>query len=75
MKLRFFDFEVYPHWWCVTFGDFPEGELSQDNRWDFVKEDIKKDFQVITSDDPKARDKVLMAIKDVCCPGYNIKKI
>lgn len=74
MKLRFFDFEVYPHWWCVTFGDFPEGELSQDNRWDFVKEDIKKDFQVIASDDPKARDKALMAIKDVCCPGYNIKK-
>ena len=74
MKLRFFDFEVYPHWWCVTFGDFPEGKLSQDNRWDFVKEDIKKDFFVITSDDYNARDKVLEAIKNVCCPGYNIKK-
>lgn len=74
MQLRFFDFEVYPHWWCVTFGNFPEGKLSQDNRWDFIKEDIKKDFFVITSDDPKARDKVLEAIKNVCCPGYNIKK-
>lgn len=74
MKLRFFDFEVYPHWWCVTFGDFPEGELSQDNRWTFVKKEIKKDFITVTSDDPKARDKVLGLIKDVCCPGYNIKK-
>ena len=74
MKLRFFDFEVYPHWWCVTFGDFPEGELSQDNRWDFVKEEIKKDFFTISSDDPKARDKVLDAVQGVCCPGYNIKK-
>lgn len=74
MILRFFDFEVYPNWWCVSFGDFPEGKLSQDNRWDFVKEDIKKNFFTITSDDPKARDEVLEAIKDVCCPGYNIKK-
>lgn len=74
MKLRFFDFEVYPNWWCVTFGDFPEGQLSQDNRWTFIKEEIKKDFQVITSDDPNARDKVLRAIQGVCCPGYNIKK-
>lgn len=74
MRLRFFDFEVYPHWWCVTFGDFPEGELSQDNRWTFVKEEIKKDFITISSDDLNARDKVLAQIKDVCCPGYNIKK-
>ena len=74
MRLRFFDFEVYPNWWCVSFGDFPEGTLSQDNRRDFVKEDIKKDFFTITSDDTDARDKVLMAIKGVCCPGYNIKK-
>lgn len=74
MKLRFFDFEVYPHWWCVTFGEFPEGKLSQDNRWDFVKEEIKKDFVTIDSDDPKARDKIIEMIQDVCCPGYNIKK-
>ena len=44
MKLRFFDFEVYPHWWCVSFGDFPDGELNQSNRWDFIKDEIKKDF-------------------------------
>ena len=74
MELRFFDFEVYPHWWCVTFGKFPEGELNQDNRWDFVKEDIKKDFVTIDSDDPKARDKVMDIIQGVCIPGYNIKK-
>lgn len=74
MKLRFFDFEVYPHWWCVTFGEFPEGELSEKNRWNFINEDIKKDFVTIDSDDPKARDKVMTIIQGVCCPGYNIKK-
>lgn len=24
MKLRFFDFEVFPNWWCCTFGDLPD---------------------------------------------------
>lgn len=74
MILRFFDFEVYPNWWCVSFGDFPEGELNNDNRWTFLTEDIKKTFFYITSDDPRARDKVLAAVRDVCIPGYNIKK-
>lgn len=74
MKLRFFDFEVYPNWWCVTFGDFPEGELTQDNRWNFITEDIKKDFFTITSDDLKSRDSVMSAVREVVNVGYNIKK-
>ena len=24
MKFRFFDFEVFPNWWCCVFGDLPE---------------------------------------------------
>ena len=74
MKLRFFDFEVYPNWWCVTFGDFPEGELTAENRWTFINESVKDNFFCIDSDDPRAREKVIQAIQDVCIPGYNIKK-
>ena len=74
MKLRFFDFEVYPNWWCVSFGDFPEGELTAENRWSFIKEDVKDNFFCIDSDDPRAREKVINAVQNVCIPGYNIKK-
>ena len=59
MKLRFFDFEVYPNWWCVTFGDFPEGELTSENRWTFINESVKDNFFCIDSDDPRAREKVI----------------
>ena len=74
MKLRFFDFEVYPNWWCVSFGDFPEGELTAENRWSFVKENVKDNFFCIDSDDPRAREKFCEVIRDVVNVGYNIKK-
>ena len=28
MQLRFIDFEVYPNWWCCTFGDYPEDDTN-----------------------------------------------
>ena len=58
MKLRFFDFEVYPHWWCCSFGDYNNN----------IDEDIKNDFIVITSDDENARDKFMNIVreKDIC---------
>lgn len=67
MKLRFFDFEVYPHWWCCTFGDFPNDEI--------VTEDLKQNFKVVTSDEPNAREHLLKLLKDeeYCLVGYNIK--
>lgn len=73
MKLRFFDFEVYPNWWCVSFGDFPEGELTAENRWSFIKESVKDTFFCIDSDDPKAREKVVEAMREIVNVGYNIK--
>lgn len=74
MVLQFFDFEVYPEWWCVTFGLFPDGKLNNDNRWDFVQTSIKESFITITSDEPKARDQILEIVRNSCIVGYNIKK-
>lgn len=74
MKLRFFDFEVFPNWWCCVFGDFPEGELHDANRKDFINEDIKSNYFVVTSDDPCCRDRLIAAMQEVVNVGYNIKK-
>ena len=67
MKMRFFDFEVLPNWWCCTFGDLPDSEQ--------VNESIKNDFIVVSSDDDNARDRLLsqMMEKGVVVVGYNIK--
>lgn len=67
MKLRFFDFEVYPHWWCCTFGDFPEdGNLD---------ESIKDTFVTVRSDKGEPRTELLQLLKEenCCLAGYNIK--
>lgn len=68
MKLRFFDFEVFPHWWCCTFGDYVDTILQ-------VTEDMKDSFTVITSDTIGARDLLVSKFKEdgVCVSGYNIK--
>lgn len=67
MKLRFFDFEVYPHWWCCTFGDYPDdGNLD---------ETIKDTFITVRSDEQNARDHLLHYLReeDYVLTGYNIK--
>lgn len=68
MQLRFIDFEVYPNWWCCTFGDYPEDDTN-------LNESIKDSFVVVQSTDIGCRDKFLRLIKadDVCIVGYNIK--
>lgn len=67
MKMRFFDFEVLPNWWCCTFGDLPDNEQ--------VDESLKDNFVVITSDDANARDLLLKQMREpgVVVVGYNIK--
>ena len=66
MKMRFFDFEVFPHWWLCVFGDLPDGE---------VTENVKETFTVVHSDQPFARDTLIKLLKEneVCVCGYNIK--
>lgn len=68
MKYRFFDFEVLPNWWLCVFGD-------SDGFGDTITEEKKKDFVVINSDMPDARDRLLKMLREpgyVMC-GYNIK--
>ena len=70
MKFRFFDFEVFPNWWCCVFGDLPE-----DWKENKVTEAIKDNFRVVSSDSPTARDDLMKELleKDVVKSGYNIK--
>ena len=67
LKEEFFDFEVFPNWWCVVLGKYPENEV--------LTEELKNDFLVITSDDAFARDKLLAEVnnKEYAFFGYNNK--
>lgn len=71
MKMQFFDFEVFPHWWCCTFGILPDNITKMEE----LTEDVKNDFLVITSDEKNAREHLLsvMQDKDTCNIGYNVK--
>ena len=40
MNLRFFDFEVFPHWWLCVFGDMPDTNT--------INEDISPEISKIT---------------------------
>lgn len=67
MKMRFFDFEVFPHWWLCVFGDMPDTNT--------INEDVKQNFIIVRSDQTNARDKLISLLKEenVCVCGYNIK--
>ena len=69
MKMRFFDFEVFPHWWCCVFGDMPD-DLND------ISTDLKDNFKVVTSKDFNARDNLMKMFfeEDYVLCGYNIKK-
>jgi hypothetical protein len=67
MKEKFFDFEVFPNWWCCVFGDYPEdGELT---------EEIKETFRVVDSDSRISRDELMAELRadGYVNMGYNIK--
>ena len=66
MKVRCFDFEVFPHWWLCVFGDMPNEPITND---------IKNTFKIVHSDMPNARDALVSLLKEegVCVCGYNIK--
>ena len=68
LRLRFFDFEVFPNWWCCVLGNEP---LDLNN----FDESIKDSFMVVTSDEPNARDHIISLLRDenYCITGYNIK--
>lgn len=69
MILRFFDFEVFPEWWCMVYGDMPDDES-------LIKDSIKDTFKVVKSTDPDARNACINALREegYCICGYNIKR-
>lgn len=71
MKMRFFDFEVFPHYWECVFGDLPDGITKREE----VQENIKDAFRTVSSDMPNARDELLREMREsnYVLAGYNIK--
>lgn len=68
LKEQFFDFEVFPNWWCCVVGKYPEN--------DNLDESIKDDFLVFTSDDENPRAALLACMTNKAWVnfGYNNKK-
>jgi hypothetical protein len=76
-NLKFFDFEVFPEWWCCVVSDeedqYPGGIYN--NKFDKNTEDrIKSKMRIYTSDDSDSAMKLKtdLSTKVVC--GYNIKR-
>lgn len=67
MKEKFFDFEVFPNWWCCIFGDYPEDGV--------LTESIKDTFRAVTSDSRFSRDELMTELKAAgyVNMGYNVK--
>jgi len=69
MKLleQFFDFEVFPNWWCCVVGKYPQDDNLPDS--------LKDEFIVVRSDEHGARETLLALMQDkkYCNFGYNIK--
>lgn len=54
MKLKFFDFETYPEWWCVVVSEEEDSYLSSAYKYKFTRDEeanIKGKMRVYTSDD------------------------
>lgn len=75
MKLRFFDFEVYPGWWMCSFGDLPDDIQTADELKTRMVE-LKKTFKHVRSDRGNPRDEFLNLVREdsVANVGYNIKR-
>lgn len=77
MKLKFFDFETYPEWWCVVVSDEEDNYLSSAYKYKFTKEEernIKNKMRVYTSDEGTEGIKRYLADTSVgVLSGYYIK--
>ena len=76
-NMKFFDFEVYPNWWCCAVSDeedeYPGG--AYDNKFDkTIEKKIKDKMRIYTSDEEEAIDKLKADLKSGVICGYNIKK-
>ena len=76
-NLKFFDFEVFPNWWCCVVSDeeeqYPGGIYN--NQFNKETEDkIKSKMRIYTSDDPNSAIKLKEDLKKGVISGYNIKR-
>jgi len=77
-KLKFFDFETYPEWWCVVVSDEEDSYLSSTYKYKFTKEEednIKSKMRLYTSDD--GIDGINRYLEDTSTgvlSGYNSKR-
>lgn len=78
MKLKFFDWEVYPNWWCVVVSDEEPTYLSSTYKYKFTRDEedkIKSKMRVYTSDG--GRDEIINLLNDTrqgVLTGYNSKR-
>lgn len=76
-NLKFFDFEVFPEWWCCVVSDeednYPGGIYN--NQFDFETEyKIKSKMRIYTSDEENSALKLKQDLLKGVVSGYNIKR-
>ena len=79
MKLKFFDFEVFPNWWCCVVSDEEPSYPGKAYKNEFTSEDeqrIKSKMRVYTSDGDltEVRKALLKELSTGVLCGYNIKR-
>lgn len=78
MKLKFFDWEVFPDWWCVVVSDEEDHYQSSAYNYKFTKQEentIKSKMRVYSSD--QGKEGILALMRDVSTgvlTGYNSKR-
>lgn len=75
MKLRFFDFEVYPTWWMCSFGDLPE-DIENVQQLKEREQELKASFRHVRCDMGHPRDELMSLLREenYVQTGYNIKR-
>jgi hypothetical protein len=78
MKMKFFDFETYPTWWCVVVSDEEPNYRSSNYNYQFNRDEeliIKSKMRVYTSDDGEEGIKQYLADTSTgVLSGYNSKR-
>lgn len=79
MNLKFYDFEVYPNWWCVVVSDeLPENDyksIMYHCRTDKEEElKIKSMMRVYTCEQPDVVNRLKQDMSKECIAGYNNRR-
>lgn len=78
MKLKFYDYETYPDWWCCVVSDEDDNYPESEYAFNFTAEDekrIKSNMRVYTSDGGTESYKALLTdLSTGVNTGYNSKR-